>query len=90
MGPMAEPINVRLPVRTLERVKRESEQTGIQVSVLVRSAVMRVFPTPADGTENTTEPANNGAHGVNSAEMGTESVSPETPSDQAPGLKAGA
>lgn len=61
MGQLSEPINVRLPVRTLERIKRVSEQDGIQVSVLVRSAVMRAYPTPTEGTESTLLPDENGA-----------------------------
>lgn len=52
---LSRPINVRLPVPVHEFLEELARRESIPVSTLVRQAVMRQFPLPANGTNSTTE-----------------------------------
>lgn len=49
------PIPVRLPVRTIEELERESARDGIAISALIRRAVLRDLRLSGDDSNNVIE-----------------------------------
>ena len=53
-------IGVRLPQRVLDRIQEESERDGIDVTNLVRRAIMHAYSTPGEARES----SHNASHNV--------------------------